>query len=128
MPSIEIIDKKNIEESLKQGLWATGPNKYVKISEISEIDYLQKILYTLSKREEKAYSLHEKSILQLEIAAKLYVHVLDRLLQLKTDSKPINEIKLLGEPIIDTVCDKDLESLKLKINEKLLSLGYKPNK
>lgn len=69
-----------INDSITDGLWKTGQDRYVKISDITDLDYLQKILGTIRFREKKkANSVINPS---LENLICLYYNVLKRCLEL----------------------------------------------
>lgn len=97
--------KQNIktEEILQEGFWKTGDNKYIKISEIDDVLYLQKILFTLQKRQVayKAFLKEYKS--KMDISCCLAIHVVD---QLKVKG---HKMKTSIDFNFDTVGDLGLE-------------------
>lgn len=122
--TIEIVkDNEKVNDNLKKGLWKTGENKYVEIANIDDLDYLIKLLHTLHGRDQRAYDLFGQVIAKLDVNAHFYIHILNRIAVLKKQGKLTKNIKLLSQPIADTVCDPDLKVLRGKIDEILLSLN-----
>ena len=103
------IENNEVEKSITDGLWKTDKG-YIKISEIEDIEYLQKILFTLQSREKKTIFNYIKN---MDIIASLIIHVLNRREELGC------ELKLKFEPIKYTLNDRELNDQKSYIKEKI---------
>lgn len=104
-----------INDTITDGLWRTGNDRYVVISEIESIDYLQKILYTVCKRETK--KANTEIIPSLENLICLYYNILNRFVQLgvKPDIPFIPMDKIFNsEDIIEQL--KELDIIMKQIN------------
>jgi hypothetical protein len=86
----KIITVNRFTDTLDEGIWLCGNNKGIKISEIDDEEYLQKILYTLQSREAKAIERYRDS---MNIVGSLYSYVLTRMkeknMKIKVDFTPV---------------------------------------
>jgi hypothetical protein len=106
-PVIETVKKFSIDDAITEGLWQTGENKYVKIKEIEDVKYLQKILFiTQTKRERKAYEFIKQYKKTMDRISSLYIHIIERFLEL--DKNPV----YLENIFFDTIGDEELEKQK----------------
>lgn len=108
----------DVKEASDNNIWLTGKNKGVKIDDINDPDYLQKIIYTLQKRENKAKKIYK---IQLLSCAKFYKAISERAKELNV------ELKFTDVPIQDIFIDDDLVKVstffeemfkKIKLNNK----------
>lgn len=99
----EINKRITSDESIEQGLWKTGDNKYIDITKLNDEEYLAKIFHTLEQREEKTTQNH---IDYMRKNCALMLHVMER-------AKVIGaRIAINKVPLTFTFGDPRLEMLK----------------
>jgi hypothetical protein len=101
----------NVKEASEQNIWLTGKNKGVKIDDITDPDYLQKIIYTLQQREIRAKNIYK---IQLSSCNKFYNSIIKRATELDV------KLKFNFVPIQDIFMDDDLIKMSTEF-EKLFT-------